>query len=667
MKLIAGLFVSLISLSTLAESNLKLISQGLNEKEKERAQELLVEIDHLLPEKIHAALKNRPVKILFKEMKTNKRWGEYIELLSVIRLNKNLLASDEALSQILEDLRKQNILSKHTDLNEFRLASIVHEIGHHYDEMNVDYKEFSKEFPACPKIHSQKVNQVQPLICHIKDNVTTSVSTRPWFLEAAGFSYNGFLINTRISPKGPNARATDVYERTSPKEFFTVNLEYFLLNKEFRCRKPFLYDVYAKHFNHQPFSESSCEADNRVYIYDLLGIDNKDAIFGLDPERIYDLHYLFAGEGKKAMSRFGHAMLRLVVCKPGRAKGPECLQDIAYHKVISFRALIGDENISTWKGLTGGYFSSMPVYSLTQIIQEYTELELRNMYSYPLNLSEEKIELATKLISERFWSYAGDYKFLSNNCADETTNFLKALLYDVPESWDLLINRPDHLAKFFERKNLLSMEPLADKAKAEKEGLFFKTKQVMYENHLKILKNLNFLNQQITLDQYFELKTNDREEIINKITAPDSNSIPAVASALQFERIIFLKKRFELENKVKQALAKELESKKAKINSEEQVIEVVQNSMNSKILPPGMLLEKDDAAYGVPLTHEIEKFQELFKAQPQKSAEEMKAREEKNKEQSNLLFPTELKELEKMNSLSKSLINKYKELKNIKK
>ncbi|MBZ4346157.1 DUF4105 domain-containing protein, partial [Mycobacterium tuberculosis] len=73
---------------------------------------------------------------------------------------------------------------------------------------------------------------------------------------------------------------------------------------------------------------------------------------------------------------WGHSMLRLVICAPGRPRGPDCRLDLAQHRVLSFRAFVGDVQISSWRGLTGVYPSRLFVLPLNQVINEYAQLEL---------------------------------------------------------------------------------------------------------------------------------------------------------------------------------------------------------------------------------------------------------------------------------------------------
>ncbi|HAQ88485.1 MAG TPA: hypothetical protein DCR78_18895, partial [Pseudomonas sp.] len=126
------------------------------------------------------------------------------------------------------------------------------------------------------------------------------------------------------------------------------------------------------------------------------------------------------------VSRWGHSMLRLVICAPGRPRGPDCRLDLDHHLVLSFRAFVGDVQLSSWNGLTGVYPSRLFVLPLGQVIDEYTKVELRSLASIPLKLQREEIENLVIRSAEMHWSYDGDYYFLSNNCAVETLKLLRS-------------------------------------------------------------------------------------------------------------------------------------------------------------------------------------------------------------------------------------------------
>jgi hypothetical protein len=101
--------------------------------------------------------------------------------------------------------------------------------------------------------------------------------------------------------------------------------------------------------------------------------------YELDPSRVYQIHYLHASEGEATVSSFGHSMLRVVMCAPGRTIGRDCFKDIDHHIVLSFRANVGDIKTDTIKGITGEYPSQLIIMSLKDAIKEYNVRELRDL------------------------------------------------------------------------------------------------------------------------------------------------------------------------------------------------------------------------------------------------------------------------------------------------
>ena len=216
-------------------------------------------------------------------------------------------------------------------------------------------------------------------------------------------------------------RSPDPYELTDPEEFVAVNVEYFLLDPAYACRRPALHRWFSAYFDWSPpqddcaagypFLDTSDDTDARV-----VGI--------LDPERVYQVDYLLAEGNDQLMSRWGHGMLRLVVCAPGRPRGPDCRLDLQHHLVLSFRAFVDDVQLSSWRGLTGSYPSRLFVLPLSQVVEEYTKDQLRGLRSVPLRLERDEVAGLLERAAKLHWSYDGRYYFLTNNCAVETFKLL---------------------------------------------------------------------------------------------------------------------------------------------------------------------------------------------------------------------------------------------------
>ncbi|MGQ4659648.1 zinc-dependent peptidase [Lysobacter sp. F6437] len=246
------------------------------------------------------------------------------------------------------------------------------------------------------------------------------LSDDPRLLDLAGWQVKVHR-RSRLADNRFVDRSPDPYELTDPEEFVAVNMEYFLLDPAYACRRPALHRWFSAYFDWSP-PQDDCAAG-----YPFLDTsDDPDAkVVGiLDPERVYQVDYLLAEGNDQLMSRWGHGMLRLVVCAPGRPRGPDCRLDLQHHLVLSFRAFVDDVQLSSWRGLTGSYPSRLFVLPLSQVVEEYTKDQLRGLRSVPLRLERDEVAGLLERAAKLHWSYDGRYYFLTNNCAVETFKLL---------------------------------------------------------------------------------------------------------------------------------------------------------------------------------------------------------------------------------------------------
>jgi hypothetical protein len=247
------------------------------------------------------------------------------------------------------------------------------------------------------------------------------LSRDPRLLDLAGWQVAPLRLGLRTSRNAFSDRSPDPYELTKPAEFVAVNLEHFLLDPDYACRRPALFRYFSGHFAWTPPTKAC--APGLVFLQ--AGTDEAGMpLLQLEAGRVYAVDYLLAEGNEQPMSRWGHSMLRLVICAPGRPRGPDCRLDLAHHRVLSFRAFVDDVQISSWRGLTGSYPSRLFLLPLGQVIDEYTKVELRGLRSVPLRLDESEIAGLLERAAQLHWSYDGRYYFLSNNCAVETFKLL---------------------------------------------------------------------------------------------------------------------------------------------------------------------------------------------------------------------------------------------------
>jgi len=266
-----------------------------------------------------------------------------------------------------------------------------------------------------------------------------------------------------------------------------------------------LYRHFAAHFGRQPPS-AQCAPD--FVVIQANADSDLRPLLQLGSERVYAIDYLLAEGNEKPLSRWGHSMLRLVICAPARAPGPDCRLDLQYHQVLSFRAFVGDVQISTWRGLTGSYPSRLFVLPLEQVIEEYTKVELRGLQSIPLLLDPAEIAALLERSARLHWSYDGHYYFLSNNCAVETFK----LLHDgVPRlaDEDLSSITPTGLLRRLERAGIADASVLEDRIEALRLGYYFEALNARYDAMFEVARQAMQLPQENAQD-WLDLPAGER-------------------------------------------------------------------------------------------------------------------------------------------------------------
>lgn len=337
-------------------------------------------------------------------------------------------------------------------------------------------------------------------LAHLLDRATAGgpMSRDPRLLDLAGWQVRATpgltLLMGRARGNRFRERSADPYELHNPREYVAVNLERYLLDADYACRRPALYRYFAQRWGPSPVADASGCAVGFAYVDagDVgVGADAAMATGGrlgtLDPERIYQVDYLLAEGNDAMMSRWGHSMLRLVICAPGRPLGPDCRLDLEHHRVLSFRAFVGDLQISSWRGLTGRYPSRLFVLPLDQVIDEYTKVELRGLRSLPLRLERAEIASLVERAAQLHWSYDGRYFFLGNNCAVETYKLLRD---GVPRlrAVDLGGITPTGLSRRLQRAGIADGGVLADSVRALREGYRFDSLRERFQTLFEVAR-----------------------------------------------------------------------------------------------------------------------------------------------------------------------------------
>ncbi|MEB2626138.1 DUF7844 domain-containing protein [Pseudomonas sp. YuFO8] len=413
--LLAGV-VLLFGSTAHADLELHLKTEGLSPAQQQASQALLDEAMQALPPRFIEQL-DRRIDVGWTDDMRSDAYGQASPV-SELDLNRKLLAS---LTDGSAASKKTN--RPHGTVRRELLATVLHELTHIYDRSRLWPTSERTLIQRCTRQESSSGLVGIPDQCRGQSGRRFTLSDDPRLLDLAGWQQYVGRRGEREQHNRQIARSPDIYEISSPKEFVAVNMEYFLLDPSYACRRPALYRYYEEHFGWAPAAKGDCA---RTFAFLNAGNDFAKTPLGqVDPERVYAVDYLLAEANQNWVSRWGHSMLRLVICAPGRPRGPDCRLDLDQHLVLSYRAFVGDVQLSSWDGLVGKYPSRLFVLPLAQVIDEYTKTELRSLASVPLNLSRDEIENVVERAAEMHWSYDGNYFFLSNNCAVEELKLLR--------------------------------------------------------------------------------------------------------------------------------------------------------------------------------------------------------------------------------------------------
>ncbi len=325
--------------------------------------------------------------------------------------------------------------------------------------------------------HPAAVALVHELAHFFDRSAAGGLSRDARLLDLAGWQRTPFRGRARHSTL--TDRTSDPYELANPREFVAVNLERFLFDPEFGCRRPALYRHLAARLQASP-RVAPCAPAQPFVQADPRPDAESAPLLEIDPARVVGVDYLLAEPTGAVMSRWGHGMLRLVVCAPHRAPGPDCRLDLEHHRVLSFRAFVDDVQISNWRGLAGSYPSRLFVLPLTQVIDEYTKVELRGLRSVPLRLSPGDIASLLERAAQLHWSYDGRYYFVSNNCAVETWRLLHEGVPHLPGMQRASLT-PTGLLRRLQAAGVADTSVFDDAERARRLGHVFDSQRLHYQ------------------------------------------------------------------------------------------------------------------------------------------------------------------------------------------
>lgn len=446
----------------------------------------------LLPAKMQKVIKRKKVSVKFKDL--NKgfskelpnpcesqgfRYGKY--RLGRITIDKRFLSAIKN-----GPSKKEEFPCKHKTYYRLAQATLLHEASHAYDNKFLWTKRSSND-----------------------------KSLRAFgFWDVEGIKNKNFNTYHRRSP--------DEYEYSKRKEYFAVNFEYFMLDKDYQCRRPNLYQYYKEELGAQPFKETNCQVNRLVNFTTDYGVKNVH----LDASKVKEIQFLFAAEGPAMFSKWGHSMFKLVVCENENDSLDKCRKNSKDHVVLSFLAYIDEVGINSMKGIFGKYPSRMLVSDISSIKRQYTRAEFRSLKSLPIKFDKAQRQRFLNHVLRVYWEYAGRYFFFTNNCADEAYKLVQAAINE-RKTYKEDIVTPLGLYKRLVKRGLTDPTLLEDRKNAIAKGFFYPSfgekLNLVYD---KVKKNFPSELWPEKVEEYSKLHPLARRNIILAVTDPDFNEAP---------------------------------------------------------------------------------------------------------------------------------------------
>ncbi len=485
--------------AALGALQLTLDTSGLSSAEQQASQALLDEAMAALPPSFIERL-NLPVSVRWQTDLPAHAYGQADPRHNQLDLNAALLPA------LVDDSATQPNGRNHGSQRRELLATVLHELTHLYDRARLQSPAEHLLTQRC----RQQLNSHGPIgladSCRGQSQRRFSLSDDPRLLDLAGWQERAGQRGQRDQSNDQVDRSPDPYEQTNPREFIAVNMEYFLLDPAYACRRPALQRYFRAHFDWAPAEQADCRP-GLAYMNASRDFSSQP-LGSIDPQQVYGVDYLFADANEQWMSRWGHGMLRLIICAPERPRGPDCRLDLDQHLVLSYRAFVGDVQLSSWDGLTGNYPSRLFVLPLDQVIEEYTKVELRSLNSIPLQLNREQLEQLLEQTAQLHWSYDGGYYFFTNNCAVETLKLLRSgTNHPQLQSLDTIL--PNGLQTMLGARGVADLSVLDDRQQALRLGYRFDSFRERYQAMFLVLRE-RLPIPQTSVEEWLELPATQR-------------------------------------------------------------------------------------------------------------------------------------------------------------
>ena len=228
--------------SAQAGLRLQLDASGLSSAERQASQALLDQASAALPPSFIQRL-DRQVTVSWSDDLPRAAFGRTTRRDALV-LNAGLLPR-------LVDPQQAAAPSgrTHGTLQRELLATVIHELTHLYDRAGLWPEDQRRLQWRCRQAREVSGPVGQRGQCRGQEARRFSLSDDPQLLDLAGWQQQVGKRGAREQDNGQVARSPDSYELSNPREFVAVNMEYFLLDPTYACRRPTLQRYLRQHFD----------------------------------------------------------------------------------------------------------------------------------------------------------------------------------------------------------------------------------------------------------------------------------------------------------------------------------------------------------------------------------------------------------------------------------
>ncbi len=473
MKIFSVLFI-LFSFNLASANLLVLDPSGLHPQAVERINRFIQDTEKIIPDSIKQRLSESPIKVRFEIIdKDNK-----VVLPNCSNVVDSMVEGKGAISQYKAVQKRKTSIRYNQQLHSYTSKNEI-VVNYALVDPILRGKSVAQTYDCDHKnVYTLAQASVINGVAHFfnnsfesrrRDRQTLKLSENPQYRFIAG--WNNKKLMYAFWP-----RAVQPYEYAGDTgDHFAYNLEFFLLDPEYACRRPLLHNYISGTLKADPLANvRNCKVNTELLIPKSHADTDTDPETGiavpvtrthlisydLNPDHVYNVYYMRASMGG-GIGGFGHSMFRIVVCPPNMSVSASCDKLIDHDLVINPRANVNQMMLDGARGFFGGYPSQFLASSLYDLMDEYGDNELRHLFNMPLGYTDEQGRFVDVMPEdqkrrfiyaslESYWAYYGNYKFVSNNCADEAMRLYQMSSTD-PEVLALGVLKPSDINKRLSR------------------------------------------------------------------------------------------------------------------------------------------------------------------------------------------------------------------------